>query len=136
MKNCFLLGKGAGNFPFYFVQNDIAGLLKAQGTSHLVIDKPHNWYLQIAVTSGIPALLAILILFVLFVKYGIKFIFSKNPERKNNDSIFIICLFTGLCGFMVTGLVNDSIVSVSPFFWFNFGIAFYWLSSIREKCKK
>lgn len=136
LKNCFLLGKGAGNFPFYFVQNDIAGLLKAQGTSHLVIDKPHNWYLQIAVTSGIPALLAILILFVLFVKYGIKFIFSKNPKRKNNDSIFIICLFTGLCGFMVTGLVNDSIVSVSPFFWFNFGIAFYWLSSIREKSKK
>ncbi|MDE5946189.1 MAG: O-antigen ligase family protein [Oscillospiraceae bacterium] len=137
LKDCIIKGKGAGNFPFYFIQNDIAGLFNAHGTYRLIIDKPHNWYLQIAVTAGIPALIAVLILFVMFFISGVKLFINASPEdfKKNSDNIFIICLFTGLFGFMLTGIVNDSIVSVNPFFWFNFGIAFYWLNNTKNRKK-
>lgn len=135
IKDCIIKGKGAGNFPFYFIQNDIAGLFNAHGTYRLIIDKPHNWYLQIAVTSGILSLIAVLILFVMFFISGVKFFVNTSSEDfiKNDDNIFIICLFTGLFGFMLTGIVNDSIISVNPFFWFNFGIAFYWLNDKDRK---
>ena len=58
---------------------------------------------------------------------------AEYSEDKNR--IFILCLFTGLCGFMIMGLVNDSIVTVNPFFWFNFGIAFYWTVSRDKEVK-
>ena len=65
LKECLLLGKGAGNFPFYFTQNDVVGLCNTDGTYRLVIDKPHSMYLQIAVSSGIPALLCAVLSFEL-----------------------------------------------------------------------
>jgi len=131
LKDCILIGKGAGNFPFVFVQNDIAGLCNTHGTYRIITDKPHSWYLQIAVTSGIIALLAVLVLFCRFILSGLKkFIGTKgNAILENKDDLFMMCLFTGLCGFMIIGLANDSIITVNPFFWFNFGAAFYYIVS-------
>ncbi len=131
LKDCIIVGKGAGNFPFVFVQNDIAGLCNTHGTYRIITDKPHSWYLQIAVTSGIIALAAVVVLFGRFVLTGLKkFIGTKgNAILENKDNLFMMCLFTGLCGFMAIGLANDSIITVNPFFWFNFGAAFYYIVS-------
>ncbi|HOO05365.1 MAG TPA: O-antigen ligase family protein [Ruminococcus sp.] len=122
LRSCIFLGKGAGNFPFWFTQNDLAGLCVTNGTSRIVIDKPHSMYLQIAVTSGIIALLAVLILFggVVF-KGGAELLRLKKGSLSNEDSL-LLCLFTGVCGYMVISLVNDSSVTVAPFFWLNFGV--------------
>lgn len=126
LKDCLLIGKGAGNFPFYFVQNDIVGLANTNGTSQIIVDKPHSWYMQIAVTSGIPALIAIVILLGGFAVSGGIRAFKTTSELyfKDKNRIFLLCLYVGLCGFMITGLINDSIITVNPFFWFNFGIAY------------
>ncbi len=131
LKECIFIGKGAGNFPFVFVQNDIAGLCNTHGTYRIITDKPHSWYLQIAVTSGIIALLAVLVLFGRFILSGLKKFIGTNGNDilENKDDLFMLCLFTGLCGFMVIGLANDSIITVNPFFWFNFGAAFYYIVS-------
>ncbi len=135
LKDCWLIGKGAGNFPFFFIQNDIVGLSNTNGTYHIIVDKPHSWYLQIAVDSGIPALIAIFSLFLLFVLTCISVLFKTSSEQYRTDKkrTFMLCLFTGLCGFMIIGIVNDSMVTVNPFFWFNFGIAFCQIKNLTKE---
>ncbi|MGN1480417.1 O-antigen ligase family protein [Porcipelethomonas sp.] len=134
LKDCLLIGKGPGNFPFYFNQNDLVGLLNTHGTYRLIVDKPHNWYLQIAITCGIPALLAVLILFIYFVVSGFRVFFRTSPDcfKSEKDICFLMFLYTGLCGFMVIGLSNDSCITVNPFFWFSFGIAFLKIYELKK----
>lgn len=126
LKDCIFIGKGSGNFPFYFNQNELVGLLNTHGTYRIIVDKPHNWYLQIAITCGIPALIAVLILFIYFIISGFKIIIKtpKTQIKMDKDRFFLIFLYTGLCGFMIIGLSNDSCITVNPFFWFNLGIAY------------
>lgn len=134
LKKCLIIGKGSGNFPFYFKQNDLVGLLNIHGTYRLIVDKPHNWYLQIAVTCGIPAMTAVLILFAYFAVSGFRGFFRTSAERltAEKDTLFLAFLFTGLCGFMVMGLTNDSCITVNPLFWFSFGIAFMRTDRLRK----
>ncbi|MCQ2495597.1 MAG: O-antigen ligase family protein [Lachnospiraceae bacterium] len=116
---CFLLGMGNGNFGFYFRQNEIVGLLNTHGSCKYVIDRPHNWYLQIAVSSGIPALLLVIILFLLYI---IRFI--KNLKAQllpSSDRVLLIGIFAGLLAFMLCGMINDSYITVNPLFWLLLG---------------
>lgn len=138
LKKCIILGKGAGNFPFYFVQNEMVGLSNTHGSYHIIIDKPHSWYLQIAVTSGFFALIAVLAVFAGFVfKGGRKLLrIKKEDYAENSNDLFFLCMFTGLTGFMITGIVNDSIIAVNPFFWFNLGITYCWINNNGMSEKK
>lgn len=109
LAKCLLLGKGCGNFPFLFRQNEIVGLLNTHGSCKYVIDRPHNMYLQYAISNGVPALILMLILFIWCL---IKAFRSRN-----------VGLFAGLLGFMIAALINDSCITVAPVFWFVLGIA-------------
>ena len=120
LKECLLTGKGNGNFGFYFTQNEIVGLLNTHGSCKYVIDRPHNWYLQIAVSSGIPAMLLVLALFVFyFIRFlsGTVFTVTKNAQKTERVPAFLIGLFSGLIAFMFCGLINDSYITVNPLFW-------------------
>ena len=125
LKKCLLIGRGSGNFPFEFVQNDIVGLSNTNGTYHLVIDKPHCRYLQIALTCGIPALAAVLVLIGTFLfrsaKTALKW--NKDSLSGNKNAIFFVCLCAGIVGFLVEGIVNDGTVTVEPIFWLFLGTA-------------
>ncbi len=126
LRECLILGKGAGNFPFFFVQNDVIGLCNTDGTYRLVIDKPHSMYLQIAITAGIPALLCILVLFGSFVFRGLHCLWKADAAAFRSDRrvMLMLCLYAGICGYMVSGLINDSSITVSPVFWLLFGTAY------------
>lgn len=122
LAKCFLTGVGSGNFGFYFVQNEIVGLLNTHGSCKYVIDRPHNWYLQIAVSSGIPALLCVLVLFLLFLLRFIKR--WRAQQLPATDRVLLIGLFAGLLGFMLCGMINDSYITVNPLFWLLLGAGY------------
>lgn len=63
-----LLGKGPGNFTYYFPQNDYTGLLNTHGSHKFVIDKPHNMYLQIWIDLGGIACLAVIVFFMYYLQ--------------------------------------------------------------------
>lgn len=120
LTECLFVGKGPGHFTYSFVQNDVVGLVNTHGSCKFVIDKPHNWYLQIAVGTGVISLLAVFALFFRYFKGG----FAAYIIRAQADDgdIFEKGLWAGLLAFCVTGLVNDSIVTVNPVFWLLLGI--------------
>lgn len=135
LKECLLIGKGAGNFPFYFEQNDLVGLLNTHGSYRIIVDKPHSWYLQIAITSGLPALISVLILFVYFLISAFRMFrkTSSDSFKNEKDKRFLLFMCIGIFGFMITGLSNDSCITVNPFFWFIFGTAFLRICGMKKE---
>jgi len=123
-----LIGGGNGTFAFRFRQNEIVGLLNTHGSCKYVIDRPHNWYLQIALSDGVTALICVLALFVWYIITFFKSLGAGKKEKSTGNSlnqadVFDIGLFFGLVGFMLCGMINDSCVTVNPWFWLLFGCA-------------
>lgn len=112
-----LIGTGPGTFSRYFQQYDYVGLMNTHGSAKFVIDKPHNMYLQIASQTGILSLMALLILFAIIILKSIKFYIKDKRKNDTGLSILIGCI-----GFLIVGLVNDSIVTVNPVFWVLLGV--------------
>ncbi len=122
LKDTIFWGHGPDTFAFIFPQNDFLGKVKGLNSPYMIVDKPHNMYLQIAINTGIISLIAFLAFILLYLIVSINLYFKYKLEN--------IYLVTGLSsvvavvGFMVSSLANDSVISVSPVFWIILGIGF------------
>lgn len=81
---------------------------------HLVIDRAHNEYLHIAVSSGIPAALSYLAFEGTTLYRGL-----KNWRR----SLMLVPLVCSIAAYMAAACFNISVVTVAPVFWIFCGIA-------------
>lgn len=115
LKDCLFKGYGAGQFLFHFPQDDIVGMLNTHGTTALCTDKPHDLYLGIALSHGIPALAVFLCLVLAVLKRSCGKLRNVG-FAVNGFAVSIIC-------FLVMGIVNDSNVIYSPLFWIFAGAA-------------
>lgn len=135
LKECILIGKGPGNFAYAFNQNEVVGLLNKHGSYKFVVDKPHNWYLQIGVNTGLLSLICVLGLMLRYIKSGVTCYCASKNHDKGEGMVFEKALWAGLIAFCVTGLVNDSIVAVNPIFWLLFGVGSCAVDNKRGKCE-
>lgn len=125
LKDCIILGYGNGCYGFYFRQNEIVGLLNTHGSCKYVIDRPHNWYLQICMSSGVPAMLLVLMLFIFYIFSFLRPFFTKKKTtdtKSGSSCVLLIGIFAGLLGFMLCGMINDSYITVNPLFWVLLGV--------------
>lgn len=123
LKKTVFIGYGPGTFEFRFKQYDFAGLLNSQGTTNLIVDKPHNFYLQIAAQTGMISMLSLIIMFVIIICYSIRY--YKKHKNNGDDSLKIntlVGLTLGNFSYMIFLLTNDSSLTVSPVFWTLLGI--------------
>lgn len=120
LKDRMLLGSGPDTFSLAFPQNDHIGKYKTFGNSEIVVDKPHNMYLQIGVNTGVMSLVAFLVLLGAYFITGIKAYF--NSDYENYMEIIGGGIFLAIIGYCVAGIFNDSLVSVAPVFWGLLGI--------------
>lgn len=127
LKYTVFLGYGPDTFSILFPQNDNFGKTISFGTSNIIVDKPHNLYLQLGVNTGLISMFNFISACALFLIYGI-LIYKKNKIEK---SIFSLSLYLGTIGYLVTGLFNDSLVSVAPIFWIYWALSLY----LMENCK-
>lgn len=112
LKETWLIGKGPGNFAYYFKQFDYAGLLDTHKSIRQIIDKPHSAYIQYATELGWPAMIAFFGIFVgALVKAARCFI--KNKKRAIENPIYIGA-FVAVIGFLICSLINDSMITVTP----------------------
>lgn len=118
LQKCLFIGKGPDTFVFSFPQNDIVGLLNTHESAKFVIDKPHNFYLQTGINTGVPSLIALLVLFGCYLTRGIR------RYWKDTADAFGIGIFAGVTAFLIIGLVNDSMVVVNPLFWLLLGVGY------------
>lgn len=121
--NTLVLGHGPDTFGLYFPQNDFAGLIKAFRTPYMLVDKPHNMYLQIAINTGLFSLLAFLVFIILYIVNSFKLYFKPKKEDSFYYFVGSACVLS-VTGYLIAAIANDSNVNVSPLFWIILGIGF------------
>lgn len=131
VKNALFLGNGPDTFAIEFPQNDYIGKIRAYGTSQMLVDKPHNMYLQIAVNTGFVSLLAVLVLCGYYAIQSIK-LYIKNLDN-SLTCLAGVGIFLGICGYMATSIANDSVVAIAPIFWVLLGLGFVCNSLVKSK---
>lgn len=120
LRNTLLLGTGPDTFVFEFPQNDLLGKLYAYDSATTIVDKPHNLYLQIALSEGVIALLAFLGIILIYIVDSIKLYALKSKFTENE--IMGISVFLAVIGYLFAGIFNDSVISVAPIFWVVLGV--------------
>lgn len=106
-----LFGFGLENLHMVFDQYFMNDMIKVIG-SPLIIDRAHNEYLHIAVSSGIPALLFYLSFIYIVIRKGM----SKLLELP-----YTIPLLVSVLGYLVQAFFNISVVAVAYVFWIFLG---------------
>ncbi len=120
LKRYGVLGCGPENFPLRFPQNDLLAKYWAYGTTRIMVDKPHNMYLQTFINCGGVAFVAFLALLVVYIKDSLKlYVFKKAYTTRE---LLGIGAFLAIIGYIFAGIFNDSVVSVAPIFWIILGV--------------
>lgn len=93
--------------------------LTSPSNQNMLIDKAHNEFLQIAVTQGIPALLAYFS-FLYFVFRCALVNLTKSIASKVDWINY--ALFAAFFGYLIQSFFNISVVTVAPYFWLICGL--------------
>lgn len=120
LKDTLILGSGPDTFSFDFPQHDMLGKLYAYGTTNMIISKAHNLFLQIGLNNGVVALIAFVILIMVYIIDSLKLYALKN--KYDEKQILGSILALSVIGYLFTGLFNDSVICVAPIFWIILGV--------------
>lgn len=120
LKTYFIKGSGADNYPIAFPQDDFIAKLNIYMDANMVIDKPHNMYLQIGTNTGVISLLALLFAWVLYINNSFKLYCKATFDSL--DKIVGASCFVSVIGYLISAIFNDHIISVAPLFWVILGI--------------
>ncbi len=118
MKDTLLLGHGADTYCLYFPHHDYVGKYNSGTFSDnisIIVDKPHNMYMGMWLGTGMFSVLAFLAIMFLYILQSVKL--YRNRKYFSFLEYSGIGIFLGIVGFAVTGLVNDSSVSIMPMFY-------------------
>lgn len=125
MKDTVLLGHGADTYCLYFPHNDYVGKYNApsfQNNLEIIVDKPHNMYMGAWIGTGGISVLALLALFLIYIVQSIRIYFRKDFSDMEFLDVAGVGTMLGIVGFLFTGLVDDSTVSVMPMFYTMLGL--------------
>ena len=120
LKKTGFLGGGPDTYSLIFPQEDNFGKQIAYGNPSMIVDKPHNLYLQMLINMGYLFFTGFIILVGAYLIQSIKI----YRNREFNGFYEIVGLTTALAvsSYLAAGMFNDSAVSVAPYFWFFMGL--------------
>ncbi|MGN0505099.1 MAG: O-antigen ligase family protein [Lachnospiraceae bacterium] len=118
LKDHIFIGSGPDTFAITFPQTDYVARYRLDATN-IIFTRPHNFYLQMALQTGVASLVAFLVFYVIYAVQCCKLYFV----RKFNHSMEWLgfAIFLGTVGFMAVGMANDSLIVVSPVFYLLLG---------------
>jgi len=119
LADTLFIGYGPDNYAEQFPNHDFVSAMKGGFTSTF-ISKPHNMYLQMAIQTGLPSLLAFLVFYLIYFVKSIQIYLTC--QLKTRHELIGFGIFLGTLGYLIVGLINDSSLTVAPFFWLLLGI--------------
>ncbi|WP_097014265.1 O-antigen ligase family protein [Anaerocolumna aminovalerica] len=130
LKDNIILGSGADTFTIQFPHQDYVYRTN-MGYDTQIITKPHSLYLQISVQSGVLSLIAFLVFFIAYfiscIKIYINGKFDTYFKRVG------VAIFIGVVAYMVSGISNDSTITVAPIAWALIGIGIACNYKVKEQ---
>jgi len=130
LKTYIISGSGPDNYPMAFPQDEVLAKLYTFNDPSIIVDKPHNLYLQISINTGIISIFSILAALVYYFITSFK-LYSKITYDSLEKYLGASCLIS-VIGYFAAGMFNDSVVSVAPILWIIFGLGI----SINLRLKK
>ena len=121
-------GTGPDTFLLYFPNRDYIGR-HSIGYDNTIIDRPHCWYLQMAVETGLLSAMAVSVFLMIYLMEVIRktykhfFTIIKKRDAQNRHSEWMTTAGIGLAVFsyMITAFANDSMIVSAPVFWILLG---------------
>jgi hypothetical protein len=120
LKDTLLIGHGPDTYAIEFPQQDYVGKMNAYGNASIIVDKPHNMFIQIGVNTGVVSLLALLSLFLMYFIDSMK-LYWKRDVSTFLDHMGVGCV-TAMIAYLGAGFFNDQIISVAPIFYVLVGL--------------
>lgn len=113
LKNNIICGVGMEHFPLEFPNNDYASKARI-GKLETIYNKPHSWYLQTGMESGVISLLCMFAILVYILKRRI-----KKPISFNNDNLTIYNMGFKLSifAYCLVGIFYDQMIVTAPLFY-------------------
>ena len=111
----WLTGVGLDNYIYTYKEDPAYGfeMGEEEGTK-----KAHNELLHIAVTQGVPAGIAYLLLWIYVVTIGVKTVIEMKDDNQTN----LTWIFLGMAvGYMAQAMFNCSVPNVASYFWIALG---------------
>ncbi len=130
LKKSGFFGFGPDTYPIIFPQNDYFGKILSYGNPYVFVAKPHNLYLQIGINTGWISLFGFLLLVVCYCLDSLRIYFNSSYE--NIYEIVGVGCSLAVIGYLMTGMFNDSAVSVAPTFWAILGLGISMNIKIRK----
>jgi len=118
----WLFGSGPDTFALVFPQDDFIGKYNAYDTPYIIVDKPHNIYLNYASNTGLLSLVVLLLLWGYYIIDCFR-LYYKN-DAPNYYSRIGIASLAAVVGYLISGIFNDTTVNVTPAFWIILGLGF------------
>jgi len=120
LRDTLILGYGPDAYALYFPQEDVVGKRVHINTARIMVDKPHNLYLQKALNTGLPSLLVLLALWGYYLLQSVRLYGDADFSRWR--PVVGAAIAAAVAGYLAAGFFNDSVVSVAPVFWTLLGI--------------
>lgn len=133
LKDYILFGSGPDTFEIAFPQGDYLAM-RQNGYGTAVITKPHNMYLQIGVNTGVVSLIAFIAFFLVYAVDAIRLLWRRKPETYTEH--MNAGILSGTFGYMVSGIINDSTITMAPIFWCLMGVGLSLNFLLRKQLKK
>jgi len=120
LNDYIIVGAGPDNYTYAFPQDDMIAKANTYYDATVVVDKPHNMFLQIAINTGVISLIALLIFWSIYLITSLKLYW--NMRYDSLEKLMGLACMLSVIGYLVAGIFNDQIVSVAPLFWIIIGI--------------
>ena len=134
LKKYIFLGAGPDSFQMVFPQYDYVDLAY-DFAPNMLITRAHNMFLQMAVQTGVLSLICFLVFYGMYFVKSVKLYIKRKELLDDDPYLFHIGagLFVANFGYMLSGIVNDSLPVTAPLFWAIIGIGIAVNSLIHKK---
>lgn len=129
LKHNILLGTGPDTFTLAFPNDDYVAMYNG-GYENILMTKPHNMYLQIAVQTGLLSLICFLVFYIWYFITSFKL--YVRADRSKSIVMVGIGILCGTFGYMICGIINDSMIVIAPLYWVLIGIGLAINSMIKR----
>ncbi|MCR4992268.1 MAG: O-antigen ligase family protein [Lachnospiraceae bacterium] len=129
LKKYILLGSGPDTFTLTFPNDDYVAMYNG-GYENILMTKPHNMYLQIAVQTGVLSLICFLVFYIWYFITSFKL--YVRADRTKSIVMVGIGILCGTFGYMIGGIINDSMIVIAPLYWVLIGIGLAINSMIKR----
>lgn len=130
-----ILGYGLDTFIYHFPQND-PGKISGLNSHTVIVDKPHNLYLNMTYGAGVLAAIAFIVLFGSVLLESVRRLFNRNLHVNDSNVIVVFSILVGCIAYLIQGLFNDSVIGSAPIFWIAIGVVLSIIKDIKVDNKE